>query len=66
MRALQIWALLWQVMCRIITGDIDRGGIIAQLVGTYAVLPDADKAQIAGFIVNKFEAMYLYLMMAIR
>ena len=38
----------------ILTGDIDRGGIIAQLVGTYAVLPEADRAQIAGFIVNKY------------
>ena len=38
----------------IITGDIDRGGIIAQLVGTHAVLSDADRAQISGFIVNKF------------
>ena len=38
----------------ILIGDIDRGGIIAQLVGTDAVLPAADRKQIAGFIVNKF------------
>lgn len=38
----------------IVIGDIDRGGVIAQLVGTFAVLCDADRAQIAGFIVNKF------------
>ncbi|MEM6408354.1 MAG: cobyric acid synthase [Pseudomonadota bacterium] len=38
----------------ILTGDIDRGGVIAQIVGTYAVLPEADRDRIAGFIVNKF------------
>ncbi len=38
----------------ILTGDIDRGGVIAQLVGTHAVLPPADRARIRGFIVNKF------------
>lgn len=38
----------------VLIGDIDRGGIIAQLVGTDVVLPDADRRQIAGFIVNKF------------
>ena len=38
----------------ILIGDIDRGGIIAQLVGTDAVLPAADRQQIIGFIVNKF------------
>ena len=38
----------------ILIGDIDRGGIIAQIVGTSMVLPAADRKQIAGFIVNKF------------
>ena len=38
----------------VLIGDIDRGGIIAQLVGTKAVLPDTDIQQIKGFIVNKF------------
>ena len=38
----------------VLIGDIDRGGIIAQLVGTDVVLPEADRRQIAGFIVNKF------------
>ncbi|MCY4333454.1 MAG: cobyric acid synthase [Litoreibacter sp.] len=38
----------------ILTGDIDRGGVIAQLVGTHAVLPEADRNRIVGFIVNKF------------
>ena len=38
----------------ILTGDIDRGGVIAQLVGTQAVLDPADAAMIKGFLVNKF------------
>lgn len=38
----------------ILTGDIDRGGVIAQMVGTHAVLDSTDNAQICGFIVNKF------------
>ncbi|WP_245818973.1 cobyric acid synthase [Marivita hallyeonensis] len=38
----------------ILAGDIDRGGVIAQLVGTHAVLSPEDRRQIAGFLVNKF------------
>ena len=38
----------------ILIGDIDRGGVIAQLVGTDAVLSDADRARIKGFVINKF------------
>jgi adenosylcobyric acid synthase len=38
----------------ILIGDIDRGGVIASLVGTKAVIDPADAALIAGFIVNKF------------
>jgi adenosylcobyric acid synthase len=38
----------------ILVGDIDRGGVIASLVGTKAVITDEDAARIAGFIVNKF------------
>ena len=38
----------------ILVGDIDRGGVIAQIVGTQAVLDPADNAMIAGFIINKF------------
>ncbi|WP_135501390.1 cobyric acid synthase [Roseovarius aestuariivivens] len=38
----------------ILVGDIDRGGVIAQLVGTQAILPPADAARIKGFAVNKF------------
>jgi adenosylcobyric acid synthase len=38
----------------ILVGDIDRGGVIASLVGTKAVIDPADAAMIAGFIVNRF------------
>ena len=38
----------------ILVGDIDRGGVIAQIVGTKAVLAPPDAAMIAGFIINKF------------
>jgi len=38
----------------VVIGDIDRGGVIASLVGTRAVLDPADAALIRGFIVNRF------------
>ncbi len=38
----------------ILVGDIDRGGVIAQIVGTKAVLDPEDAAMIAGFLINKF------------
>ncbi len=38
----------------VLIGDIDRGHVIASLVGAHAVLDDADRARIRGFIINKF------------
>jgi adenosylcobyric acid synthase len=38
----------------VLIGDIDRGGVIASLVGTHAVLAPDDAAMIGGFIVNRF------------
>jgi len=38
----------------VLIGDIDRGGVIASLVGTQAVIGPADAALIRGFVVNKF------------
>lgn len=38
----------------LVVGDIDRGGVLAHLFGTVAVLEPEDQALIAGFVVNKF------------
>jgi len=38
----------------VLIGDIDRGGVIASLVGTKTVIDVGDAAQIRGFLVNKF------------
>jgi adenosylcobyric acid synthase len=37
-----------------LVGDIDRGGVIAQLVGTHALLSPAEQTRLVGTIVNKF------------
>ncbi len=38
----------------VLVGDIDRGGVIAAIVGTLEVIDDADRARIHGFLVNRF------------
>ena len=38
----------------VLVGDIDRGGVIASVVGTHAVLDPADRAMVRGFLINKF------------
>ena len=38
----------------VLIGDIDRGHVIASLVGAYEVLDAADRGRIKGFLINKF------------
>lgn len=38
----------------LLVGDIDRGGVFAQLLGTLWLLPPEEQALIRGFVVNKF------------
>ena len=38
----------------ILIGDIDRGGVIASIVGTHTILPKGDRDLIAGYLINKF------------
>ena len=38
----------------VLVGDIDRGGVIAQIAGTKTVLDADDAALVKGFIINKF------------
>ncbi|GHE12068.1 cobyric acid synthase [Klenkia taihuensis] len=38
----------------VVVGDIDRGGVFPALYGTVALMPPADQALVAGFVVNKF------------
>lgn len=37
-----------------LVADIDRGGVIASVVGTHTVLNDDDRSRIVGFLINKF------------
>ncbi|WP_169570206.1 cobyric acid synthase [Sneathiella limimaris] len=38
----------------VLAGDIDRGGVIAQLVGTHALLSPSETSRTKAFIINKF------------
>ena len=38
----------------LLIGDIDRGGVIAQMVGTHVILDPEDEKMISGFLINKF------------
>ncbi len=42
-----------QARCLLVT-DIDRGGAFAHLYGTWALLPETDRARLAGFVLNRF------------
>ena len=38
----------------LLVGDIHRGGVIASIIGTFDILPPADRARLKGFLINKF------------
>ncbi len=38
----------------VLVGDIDRGGVIASIVGTHAILSPEDRDMISGYLINKF------------
>ncbi len=38
----------------VLVGDIDRGGVLAALYGTWALVDDADRRLLAGYLINKF------------
>ncbi len=38
----------------VLIGDIDRGGVIASIVGTHTILPPEDRDMIVGYLINKF------------
>ena len=38
----------------VIVGDIDRGGVLASIFGTWGLIDDADRSLLAGYVINKF------------
>ena len=38
----------------LLLGDIDRGGVLASIFGHWAIVDDADRALLAGYLINKF------------
>lgn len=38
----------------VLVGDIDRGGVLASIYGHWAIVDDADRSLLAGYLINKF------------
>lgn len=38
----------------VLVGDIDRGGVIASIVGTWELLPTSERQRLRGYVINKF------------
>ncbi|MFV0451440.1 MAG: cobyric acid synthase [Propioniciclava sp.] len=38
----------------VLVGDIDRGGVLASIFGHWAIVDEADRATLAGYLINKF------------
>ena len=38
----------------VLVADIDRGGVIANLVGTWELLPDEERGLLRGYLINRF------------
>ncbi|MDO8607786.1 MAG: cobyric acid synthase [Phaeospirillum sp.] len=38
----------------VLVADIDRGGVIAAIVGTHALLPQSERARLMGYVINRF------------
>ncbi|HBX82430.1 MAG TPA: cobyric acid synthase CobQ, partial [Propionibacteriaceae bacterium] len=38
----------------LLVGDIDRGGVLASIYGHWAIVDDADRSRLSGYLINKF------------